>query len=161
MIASPLPPVKVCSEARELVSCTGTLRSSASRYARPAALSAPLWDRAPYPAIRFHRAPPDANGFGVITCTPGLTRSSQVLMPFGLPLRVAITTTESVMMPLVASAFQSAGTRFALTRRVMSGSRGNATISALSPAAPPPLLSPEAPDDLGHLTLFPPGVALD
>src|SRR5439155_20453087 len=135
MIASPLPPAKVCSDARALVSCTGTLRSSASRYARPAALSAPLFDFAPYPASRFHRAPPDANGFGVITCTPGLTRSSQVLMPFGLPLRVAMTTTEPVTMPLVASAFQSGATSLAVTRRVMSCSRENARLSAEGAAA--------------------------
>ena len=33
------------------------------------------------------RALPDVLGFGVITETPGFTRSSQSLMPFGLPLR--------------------------------------------------------------------------
>ena len=35
----------------------------------------------------FHFAPPEVNGFGVITSTPSLVRSSQVLMFFGLPLR--------------------------------------------------------------------------
>ena len=48
----------------------------------------------------FHCAPPEVNGFGVMTSTPSLTRSSQVWMSFGLPLRTAKTTTESVTMPL-------------------------------------------------------------
>ena len=59
--------------------------------------------------MMFQRAPPEVNGFGVITWTPGLIRSSQVLMFFGLPLRVAMTTTESVIMPLYWSAFQLGG----------------------------------------------------
>ena len=48
----------------------------------------------------FQRAPPEVNGLGVMTWTPGLVRSVQVLMFFGLPLRVPMTTTESVTMPL-------------------------------------------------------------
>ena len=43
----------------------------------------------------FHRAPPEVNGLGVITSTPGLVRSSQVRMFLGLPGRTAKTTTES------------------------------------------------------------------
>ncbi len=46
------------------------------------------------------------NGLGVITWTPGLTRSAQPLMRLGLPLRTASTTTESVTMPLYWLAFQ-------------------------------------------------------
>ena len=38
--------------------------------------------------MMFQRAPPEVNGFGVMTSTPGLVRSAQVLMFFGLPLRV-------------------------------------------------------------------------
>ena len=68
----------------------------------------------------FQRAPPEVNGFGVITSTPGLMRSSQVLMSFGLPLRTTKTTTESVTMPLYSSWFQSSATSPASTRRVMS-----------------------------------------
>ena len=47
----------------------------------------------------FQRAPPEVNGFGVTTWTPGLSRSSQVLMFLGLPLRTASTTTELVTKP--------------------------------------------------------------
>ena len=38
---------------------------------------------------------PDDAGFGVTILTPGLTRSSQPLMPCGLPFRTTMTTTES------------------------------------------------------------------
>ena len=40
---------------------------------------------------------------GVMTWMPGLIRSAQSLMPLGLPLRVAMTTTESVTMPLLGA----------------------------------------------------------
>ena len=52
-------------------------------------------------ARMFHRAEPDEPGFGVMISTPGSTRSSQVSMPSGLPLRTTKTTTEEVAMPLV------------------------------------------------------------
>ena len=48
----------------------------------------------------FQRAPPLVIGFGVSTVTPGLVRSAQVWMCFGLPLRTMKTTTESVTIPL-------------------------------------------------------------
>ena len=48
-------------------------------------------------------------------------------MPLGLPLRVMKTTTESLTKPLLGPAFQSASTRPASTRRVMSGSSEKAT----------------------------------
>ena len=70
----------------------------------------------------FHCAPPEVNGFGVITSTPSLRRSSQVWMPFGLPGRTAKTTTELVTMPSYSFWFQSASTRPASTRAVTSGS---------------------------------------
>ena len=50
--------------------------------------------------MMFQRAPPDENGLGVITSTPGLIRSSQPLIFFGLPSRSANTTTVSAAMPL-------------------------------------------------------------
>ena len=59
--------------------------------------------------MTFQRAPPEVNGFGVSTSTPGLTRSSQPLMFFGLPGRTASATTERVTIPFVGVAFQSAG----------------------------------------------------
>ena len=48
----------------------------------------------------FHFAEPELNGFGVTTCTPGLIRSAQPLMCFGLPSRTAKTTTVSAAIPL-------------------------------------------------------------
>ena len=59
--------------------------------------------------MMFQRAAPEENGFGVMTSTPGLVRSSQVLMFFGLPLRVTRTTTELVTMPLYWSVFHVGG----------------------------------------------------
>ena len=56
------------------------------------------------------------------TSTPGLSRSSQVLMPFGLPLRVTIVTTEPNGMPLCSFWFQVSSTWPDFTRRVTSGS---------------------------------------
>ncbi len=57
----------------------------------------------------FQRALPEVEGFGVITSTPGLIRSSQPVMCLGLPLRTTSTTTESVTIPLCGLAFQVAG----------------------------------------------------
>src|SRR5436305_861852 len=60
----------------------------------------------PYAAMMFQRAPPEVNGLGSSTCTPGLVRSSQVLIPFGLPLRTTNTTTELVTNPWVGPLVQ-------------------------------------------------------
>ena len=48
----------------------------------------------------FHFAEPELNGFGVTTWTPGLIRSFQPLICFGLPSRSAKTTTVSATIPL-------------------------------------------------------------
>ena len=66
-------------------------------------------------------------------------------MCFGLPLRVAMPTTESVTMPFVGPEFQSAATRLALTRRSTSLLSAKLTTSAFRPAATARLWSPEAP----------------
>jgi hypothetical protein len=50
--------------------------------------------------MMFQRAPPEVNGFGVITSTSPVTRSSQLSIPSGLPARVTKTTTEFWTMPL-------------------------------------------------------------
>jgi len=69
----------------------------------------------------FQRAEPEEPGFGVMTWTPGLTRLSHVLMPFGFPLRTTKTTTLDVSTPLVGVAdFQPSSTSPALTSRVTS-----------------------------------------
>jgi len=63
------------------------------------------------PAMTFHRAPPDVNGFGSITSTPSFTRSSQVLIPFGFPLRTAKTTTDVDTKPSYLDFAQLSSTR--------------------------------------------------
>ena len=59
--------------------------------------------------MMFQRAAPEENGLGVMTSTPGLVRSSKVLMFFGLPLRTTRATTESVTMPLYCVAVPVGG----------------------------------------------------
>ena len=92
----------------------------------------------------FHLAPPEVNGLGTITSTSSLVRSSQFLMFFGLPLRTTSTTTELVTNPSYLFWFQSASTRPASTRRVMSGSSENSTTSAGRPPSTARDCSPEA-----------------
>ncbi len=95
--------------------------------------------------MMFQRALPDVNGFGVSTPTPGLTRSDQLVMCLGLPLRTMITATDSVTNPCVAFWFQLGDTSPALTSRVTSGSSEKLTASACSPLATARLCSPEGP----------------
>ncbi len=60
-------------------------------------------------ARKFQRAPAEVFGFGVITATPGLTRSSQSLMPFGLPLRTSSTIVECVRRRIARQALLPVG----------------------------------------------------
>src|ERR1700712_1759734 len=106
----------------------------------------------------FHFAEPDEPGFGVTILTPGLARSSQVLMFFGLPLRVTMATTDWVAIPLVAPLFQSSATSFSSVSLVMSGSRDRCTSSALRPAMTARAWSPEAPYDCLKVTPLPASV---
>src|SRR3954468_23801739 len=114
---------------------------------------------APYAAITFQRAPPEVNGLGVITETPGLTRSAHVLMCLGLPLRTTKTTTESVTMPRYAFLFQLGATRPALTRESTSGASERLTTSAGRPAATARACEPDAPKDCENETPWPADVA--
>src|SRR5581483_4792374 len=98
------------------------------------------------------------DGLGVTTSTPGLTRSSQPLMCFGLPLRTTRTTTESLTIPLYGLASQLGETIPAFTSRVTSGSVENATTSAGCPEATARLCAPEAPNDSLKPTPLPWGV---
>ena len=107
----------------------------------------------------FHFAAPDVNGLGVSTLIPGLSRSSHVWMPFGLPLRTMSETTDLETRPLCALAAQSSATSPALTRRVMSGSSEKATTSAASPASTARLWSPDAPKDSENETPLPAAVS--
>src|SRR3954467_154167 len=81
------------------------------------------------------RAPPELNGFGKTTWTPGLIRSSQVRMCFGFPFRRTKTTTDFETMPWYLFVFQYLSTSLASTRRVMSFSTDTLTTSAGRPAA--------------------------
>ena len=96
--------------------------------------------------MTFHFAEPELNGFGVTIWTPGLTRSSQVLMCFGLPSRNANTTTESATMPLYVCCFCQFGCDEAgVDQRVHVAPVERKTTSALRPAATARAWSPEAP----------------
>src|SRR5580704_8021331 len=98
--------------------------------------------------MRFQRAEPELNGFGVTTWTPGFTRSAQVLMCLGLPLRTTKTTTESVTMPWSGPTLSHLGeTRPALTNLSMSGSSEKLTTSAAWPLMTLVAWVPEGPND--------------
>src|SRR4051812_34212361 len=103
----------------------------------------------------FHLAEPEDSGLGVTILTPGLTRSSQPLMPSGLPLRTRKTTSESVRMPLVAVWSQLSGTLPASTSDATSGSSERCTSSACRPPATARDWSPEAPYDVVNLMSLP------
>src|SRR5207248_5941513 len=104
--------------------------------------------------MMFQRALPDVAGLGVITSTPGLTRSSQPVMCFGLPLRTTNTTTESATFPLYGLASQPDETMPSLTRRSMSGSVEKLTTSAGWPESTARLWDPDdAKDDVNDTPL--------
>lgn len=92
------------------------------------------------------------------TFTSGRARSSQPVMPSGLPGRTTSTTTDLVTMPLWAPFFQSWETRPLSTRRVMSDDSEKCTKSAGSPLATLRLCSPDAPKEVCTFTPEPPGV---
>src|ERR1700734_2545684 len=106
----------------------------------------------------FQRADPDVAGFGVTTLMPGLIRSSQPVMCFGLPGRTIITTVESLTIPFVGPSAQFDDTRPACTSRSMSGAVENATTSAGCPAATARLCAPEAANEVLKPMPLPPDV---
>src|SRR5262249_33752358 len=106
-----------------------------------------------------HFAPPELNGFGKTTCTPGLIRSSQLRMCFGLPLRRTKTTTERDTMPPYLLPAHDLSTCFDTTRRVMSPSTEKLTTSAGRPAATALLCTSEAANESVKLMPFPAAVA--
>src|ERR1700724_1025278 len=97
--------------------------------------------------MRFHLALPELNEFGVITATPLFTRSLQVVMCFGFPLRTTNETMELVTKPLVAFWFQLELTMPALTSLVMSGVKDKLTTSAGRPSTTAVACDPDAPKD--------------
>ena len=67
---------------------TVTLRYKSVMKARVLISFPPKWSRPQLQAARkFQQAPPLLFGSGVMTLTPGFTRSSQSRIPFGFPLR--------------------------------------------------------------------------
>ena len=109
----------------------------------------------PYAAITSQRAPPELNGFGKTTSTPGLTRSSHVRICFGLPFRSTKTTTDFETMPWYALRSQLRSTSFALTSRSMSVEIEKLTTSAGRPAATALLCTSDAPNEVWNLTPLP------
>src|SRR5260370_20291015 len=91
-----------------------------------------------------HRAPPELNGFGNTTSTPGFTRSSQVRMCFGLPFLSTKTTTDFETMPRYAFLSHVLSTRPAETRRSTSVAIEQFTTSAGQAAATAFLCTPGA-----------------
>src|ERR1700685_1306978 len=96
--------------------------------------------------MRFHLALPELKTLGVITLTPGFTRSAQVVMCLGLPGRTMNETRESVTMPLVGPLSHELATRPALTTLLISGSREKFTTSAGSPSTTDVACVPEGPE---------------
>src|SRR5258708_39941268 len=92
-----------------------------------------------------HRAPPELNGFGNTTSTPGFTRSSQVRMCFGLPFLSTKTTTDFETMPWYAFLSHALSTRPAETRRSTSGEVEKLTTAAGRPAGAALVLAPGPP----------------
>src|SRR5579875_758828 len=93
-----------------------------------------------------------------MTLIPGLTRSLQLEMCLGLPLRTTKTTTESLEKPCSGFAFQFEATILSFTRRVMSGVVENATTSAGWPESTARLWEPEDPKEAAKVTPLPAGV---
>src|SRR6476469_2510709 len=102
-----------------------------------------------------HRAPPELNGFGKTTPTPGFTRSSHVRMCFGLPLRSTNTTTDFETMPSYLLLAHVLSTCFDWTSRSMSVVIEKLTTSAGSPAATAFDWTSDAANELENVTPLP------
>src|SRR3954452_8425856 len=105
------------------------------------------------------RAPPELNGFGKTTSTPGFTRSSHVLMCFGLPLRSTNTTTDFETMPWYLLLAHVLSTSLPDTSRFMSVEIEKLTTSAGSPAETALLCTSDAANESWNLTPEPAAVA--
>src|SRR5262245_1802479 len=105
------------------------------------------------------RAPPELKGFGKTTSTPGFTRSSQVLMCFGLPFRSTKTTTDFETMPLYLLLAQVLSTCFDDTSRSMSVEIEKFATSAGRPAATALLCTSDAANEFWKPIPFPAAVA--
>src|SRR3954451_10339559 len=105
--------------------------------------------------MTFHRAPPELSGLGVRTLTPGLTRSSQPLMFFGLPLRTTSATTDRVTKTWYASEFQVLGTSPPSTSLVMWGAGEGGVTSGGRPAVIARASAPEVIKNLEKITPLP------
>src|SRR5262245_9570350 len=106
----------------------------------------------------FQRAEPELKGFGVTTCTPGLTRSAQPLMCLGLPLRTAKTTTVFASTPPYDCLSHFESTSPESTSRFTSPPHEKNTTSASSPDETAFAWSVDAPYDWLNETSLPSGV---
>src|SRR5271168_1654143 len=105
--------------------------------------------------MMFHLALSELKTLGVMTPTPGLMRSAQVVMCLGFPGRTMNETMEFVTIPLVALRFQVLDTRPALTTLVMSGVSEKLTMSAGSPSTTDVAWVPEGPKEEEMVTPVP------
>src|ERR1700675_3450714 len=101
------------------------------------------------------RAPPELNGFGKTTSTPGFTRSSHVRMCFGLPLRSTKTTTDFETIPLYFPVSHVLSTSPAETSRSTSVEIEKLTTSVGRPAATALLCTSDAANDDVNFTPLP------
>src|ERR1700724_3464020 len=105
--------------------------------------------------MMFHFALPELNTLGVITPTPGFTRSAQLVMCLGLPGRTTNETMESVTMPLVGPLSHELETRPAFTSLAMSGSSEKLTRSAGRPLTTEVAWVPDGPKEGETVTPVP------
>src|SRR5580698_9464355 len=105
--------------------------------------------------MRFHLALPELKTLGVMTLTPGFTRSAHVVMCLGLPGRTMNDTMEFVTMPLVGVRSHELETRPALTTLVMSGVSEKFTRSAGRPSTTDVAWVPEGPKEEETVTPVP------
>src|SRR3954449_7792010 len=159
MSTSPLPDENVCSASRALLSCTAMFLNSWPRYCSACCGVLPCSIWAPYAAMMFQRAPPEVNGLGSITWTPGFTRSAHVLICLGLPFLTTNVTTELLTKPWVGPLVQLELTSPAFTSLSTSGASERATTSAGRPDATARDWSPDAPYDWVNVTPLPVGVS--
>src|SRR5579862_1424695 len=104
----------------------------------------------------FHFAPPELNGSGDTTWTPGLTRSLQFAMCFGFPGRTTKATTESATIPPCGSFFvQLLSTRPACVSVSTSSAFERKAMSAGCPATIARACEPDGPYDCVNETPLP------
>src|SRR2546423_15217090 len=147
MRTSPLPEKNVFAAFEPDESCETTCLKTLVTNLIAFLLLIPDLRAKPYAARTFHFAEPEGNGSGVTTCTPGLVRSFQPWMCFGLPGRTTKATTESAAIPPWGVFVQLFETRPASTIVSMSSPVERKATSAGWPATIALACEPEGPYD--------------